>query len=210
MLTEELKKINQKFKKDAPSELVEKIEASIAKLAEDKLLNKALKVGSKMPKFILSNATGKQIDSEALLSNGPLVINFYRGGWWPYCNLELGGFQEILKDIHNKGAQLVAITPEIPDETLSTTDKLNLEFEILTDSSNELAKQFGIVFSLENEMKDIYNGFGIDLKATQGNENYELPVPATYVVDQNGVITLAHIDVDYTTRMEPEEVLSVL
>ncbi len=81
MLTEELKKINQKFKKDAPSELVEKIEASIAKLAEDKLLNKALKVGSKMPKFILSNATGKQIDSEALLSNGPLVINFYRGGW---------------------------------------------------------------------------------------------------------------------------------
>ncbi len=87
---------------------------------------------------------------------------------------------------------------------------MNLEFEILTDSSNELAKQFGIVFSLENEMKDIYNGFGIDLKATQGNENYELPVPATYVVDQNGVITLAHIDVDYTTRMEPEEVLSVL
>ena len=87
---------------------------------------------------------------------------------------------------------------------------MNLEFEILTDLNNTIAKQFGIAFSLEEEMKDIYNGFGIDLKGTQGNENYELPVPATYVVDENGIILMAHVDVDYTTRMEPEEVLSVL
>lgn len=81
MLAQELEKINKQFKANADSKLVEKIEASIAKLAEDKLLKKALKVGSKIPKFMLSNATGKQVDSEILLSNGPLVINFYRGGW---------------------------------------------------------------------------------------------------------------------------------
>jgi len=80
----------------------------------------------------------------------------------------------------------------------------------LTDINNEIAKMFGIAFSLEDEMKNIYKGFGIDLKGTHGNENYELPVPATYVVDKNGVILLAHVDVDYTTRMEPEEVLEVL
>jgi len=210
VLAEELKKINQQFKKDAPSELVEKIEASVASLAESKLLKKALKAGDQIPKFILSNATGSNVSSEELLTDGPLVINFYRGGWWPFCNLELGGFQEILEDIHDKGAQLIAISPEIPDETLTTTEKLNLEFEILTDLNNNLAKQFGIAFSLEDEMKDIYKGFGIDLEGTHGNDDYELPVPATYVVDKNGLILLAHVDVDYTTRMEPEEVLSVL
>lgn len=110
-----------------------------------------------------------------MLSKGSLVINFYRGGWWTYCNLELGGYQEILTDLNNK-----------------------------------VAKSFGIVFALEDELKEIYKGFGIDLNKTQGNKNYELPVPATYVVDQNGTIILAHVEIDYTTRMEPEDVLMVL
>lgn len=87
---------------------------------------------------------------------------------------------------------------------------MNLEFEILSDLNNETAKKFGIAFSMEDELIEIYKGFGIDLETSQGNENYELPVPATFVVDQNGTILLAHVDVDYTTRMEPEEVLTVL
>lgn len=105
---------------------------------------------------------------------------------------------------------MVAVSPELPDESLTLQEKLNLEFEILTDLNNELAKSFGIVFSMEEELVEIYKGFGIDLKETQGNENYELPVPAIYVIDRNGVVRLAHGDVDYTTRMEPEEVLAVL
>ena len=210
MLQDELKKINEQFRSNAPLELVEKIESSIAKLAGSKLVMSSLKVGDKMPSFALFNATSKIIKSEDLLSNGPLVINFYRGGWWPFCNLELGGYQEIIDEIHRKGAQLVAITPELPNETLSTAEKLNLEYEILSDTNNEIGKKFGIVFSMEDELKDVYKGFGVDLVTTQGNDNFELPAPGTFVVDKNGFVLLAHVDVNHTSRMEPEEVLLVL
>lgn len=105
---------------------------------------------------------------------------------------------------------MVAISPELPDASLSLKEKLDLKYEILTDLNNELAKAFGIAFSMEDELIDIYEGFGIDLKSTHGNENYELPVPASYVVDKDGTIILAHVEIDYTTRMEPEDVLEVL
>jgi len=210
MLTDALKAVSKQFKGNVSTEVLEVMERSTAELAESKLVESALKVGDKMPAFKLTNAIGESIDSEVLLSKGPLVINFYRGGWWPYCNLELGGYQDILDEIHGKGAQLVAISPELPDETLSTTEKLELQFEILSDSNNELAKQFGIVFSMKEELIEIYKGFGIDIAGTQGNENFELPVPGTFVVDENSIIKLAHMDVDYTTRIEPEEVLTVL
>jgi len=124
--------------------------------------------------------------------------------------MELGGYQDILEEIHARGAQLVAVSPELPDESLSLQEKLNLEFEILTDQNNKLAKSLGIAFSMDDELIEVYKNFGIDLKGTQGNEDYELPVPATFVVGQDGIISMAHIDVDYTSRMEPEEVLNVL
>lgn len=93
---------------------------------------------------------------------------------------------------------------------MSLSEKLQLEFEILSDLNNDVARKFGIVFGLSEELKPLYEKFGVDLPKTQGNENFELPVPATYVVDSNGTIILAHIDIDYTRRLEPEEVLEVL
>lgn len=104
----------------------------------------------------------------------------------------------------------MAISPELPNNSLSLAEKLSLEFEILSDVNNEVAKQFGIVFALDEELQALYEKFGIDLRKTQGNENYELPIPATYVVDANGIIILSHVDIDYATRLEPEEVLEVL
>ncbi len=118
MLADELKKISKQFKENTPTEIVETIEKSIDELAEGKILETSLKVGDKMPNFILSNAIGKNISSKELLSHGPLVINFYRGGWWPFCNLELGGYQEILGEINKKGAQLIAMSPELPDNSI--------------------------------------------------------------------------------------------
>jgi len=104
----------------------------------------------------------------------------------------------------------VAVSPELPDDSLSLSEKLELDFEILSDFNNEFARKLGIVFSLEEELKPLYVQFGVDLPKTQGNENFELPVPATYVVDGDGTIILAHIDIDYSRRLEPEEVLEVL
>lgn len=210
MLRDELKKISKQFKESAPLEVVEIIEKSIAELAKGKILETSLKVGDKIPDFILANAMGKNINSKELLSEGPLVINFYRGGWWPFCNLELGGYQEILGEINEKGAQLIAISPELPDNSISLKEKLNLGYEILSDLDNKTAKSFGIVFTVAGELKKIYENFGLDLEKINGTTTSELPVPATYVVDRDGSIILAHLDFDYTTRMEPEEVLEVL
>ena len=209
-LNEQLRKIHEEFVGSASQEVLDTFESASQKLAEENIEEKALKVGDKMLSFELKNAVGKIMKSSELLAKGPLVINFYRGAWWPYCNIELGGFQEILTEIHSKGAQLVAISPELPDNSLSLSEKLELEFEILSDFNNDIAKRFGIVFSLTDELKPLYEKFGVDLPKTQGNENFELPVPATYVVDGDGTIVLAHIDIDYTRRLEPEEVLEVL
>lgn len=209
-LKQELKKVHEQFLKSAPQDALDTLKKASEKLAQEKLEDKALKVGDKMPIFSLKNAVGTIVNSKDLLEKGPLVINFYRGGWWPYCNLELGGYQEILPEIHELGAQLVAISPELPDESLSLVEKHSLEFQILSDINNEIAKKFGIVFSLDEEMQALYSKFGIDLIKTQGNENHELPVPATYVVDSDGTIILSHVNIDYTTRLEPEDVLEVL
>lgn len=104
----------------------------------------------------------------------------------------------------------MAISPELPDNSLSLIEKHSLKYEVLSDLGNEIAREFGIVFTVEEELRPIYKKLGVDLAWAQGNENYELPVPATYVVDTNGTIILSHVDTDYTNRLEPEEVLEVL
>lgn len=104
----------------------------------------------------------------------------------------------------------MGISPELPDNSLNLIDKHALKYEILSDIDNEVARKFGLVFSLAEELRPIYKNWGIDLPGTQGNDRHELPVPATYVVDESGTIILAYVDTDYTKRLEPEEVLGVL
>jgi len=209
-LREELKELHTRFLEGASEDVIVILNKSAEKLAEKRIKDKALKVGDTMPVFSLKNAVGETVDSTELLEEGPLVITFYRGGWCPYCNLELVGYQEVLPEINDLGAQLVAISPEQPDDTLDLIGKHSLKYEILSDFNNELAKEVGLVFPLTEEMKSLYMEFGIDLEKTQGNDNYELPVPATYVVDESGRIILSYVNIDYTDRLEPDEVLEVL
>ncbi|MCH4890182.1 redoxin domain-containing protein [Acidaminobacter sp. JC074] len=124
--------------------------------------------------------------------------------------MELGGYQEIINEIHRRGGQLIAISPEKPNDSLSLHEKMALDFEILSDIDNRLAKKLGIAFSMGEELKKVYHSFGIDLKSKHGNDEYVMPVPATFVIDKEGMIQLAHIGVDYTQRLEPEEVLKYL
>jgi peroxiredoxin len=111
--------------------------------------------------------------------------------------------QHYLPEIKALGAELVTISPQLPDNSLSTAEKLALEFEVLSDAGNKVAKQFGLVFKLSDKMQEIYRNFGFDLPAANGDESFELPVPATYVIGQNGIITYAFIDADYTKRLDP-------
>ena len=118
--------------------------------------------------------------------------------------------QRALPEIEALGATLVTVSPQLPDNSLSTAEKLDLTFEVLSDEGNMVARDFGLVFTLPAEMRSIYQDFGIDLPAANGDESFELPVPATYVTDRSGIIRLAFVDIDYTKRLDPEEILAAL
>ena len=118
--------------------------------------------------------------------------------------------QRALPEIEALGATLVTVSPQLPDNSLSTAEKLDLTFEVLSDEGNRVARDFGLVFTLPAEMRSIYQDFGIDLPAANGDESFELPMPATYVIDRSGAIRLAFVNVDYTTRLDPEEIIDAL
>ena len=118
--------------------------------------------------------------------------------------------QRSLPEIKALGAELVTISPQSPDNSLSTAEKLALEFEVLSDVGNKVARDFGLVFKLTEKMQEIYGSFGIDLPAANGDQSFELPIPATYVVSQDGIIAFAFIDADYTNRLDPETIITEL
>ena len=202
------------FKASLPSQLsaevLQTFDDAIQALDESGMANNAPKVGDELKDFVLSNQSGEQKSLAELRKSGPVVVVFYRGGWCPYCNLELRAYQQVLPQLKEAGAQLVAVTPELPDSSLSTTEKNGLEFEVLTDVGAEYAKEIGIAFSLPEEIREIYANLGGDLQRFNGAGNFNLPIPATFVVDTDGKVAFAHVDVDYTTRANPEDVLSVV
>lgn len=175
-------------------------------------VNNALKTGQSAPLFTLPDAFGNEVSLKALLAKGPVVISFYRGEWCPFCNLELRALEQALPKIKALGATLIAISPEKPDHGIVATEKNKLTFPVLRDFGNQVARQFGIVFQVGQELQLFSkNVFKNDLALRNGEDSYELPVPATYVVDTTGIIRFAHVDVDYMLgRAEPETVVATL
>jgi peroxiredoxin len=174
------------------------------------LATATLKVGNHAPAIVLPNAKGKTVDVGPLLKRGPVIVTFYRGGWCPYCNLELKAFQKILPDITAAGATLVAISPEKPDDTLSTAEKNALSFEVLSDVGQKVGRAFGLVYTFSDELKRAYQEFGRDIPATTGADEWALPISATYIIGRDGTIIYAYTDADYRDRADPEEVLMFL
>ncbi|WP_299272207.1 peroxiredoxin-like family protein [uncultured Psychroserpens sp.] len=184
---------------------------AIDQLSASELTHKALKTGDTFPEFTLSNAKGIEVSSRSLLEQGPLIVAFYRGGWCPYCNIELRALQDALPEFKSRGAQLVAISPESPDNSLSTTEKNNLDFEVLTDTNNALAKSLNLAYQLPEDLVALYaNRFKIDLNKSQQNDNNELPISATYVIDTSGKIRYHFIEEDYKLRADPKAILNAL
>ena len=173
------------------------------------ILESAVQIGDKAPDFSLSNATGATVSLYEKLEEGPVVLTWYRGGWCPYCNLTLRRLQAELPNFRAAGANLIALTPELPDRSLSTTEKHGLEFEVLSDVGNIIAKAFGVVFKLTPEVAEVYQK-AFDLHAFNGDESDELPLAATYVIDTDGTVRYAFLDAEYRNRAEPEEILSTL
>lgn len=172
---------------------------------------RAVQVGQILPDFQLSDASGGTIDMAELRRSGPVVIVFYRGAWCPYCNLTLQAYMKHLDAFAKAGASLVAISPEAPDAALSLKEKRGLKFPVLTDRDNEYAREIGIVYALPPELARLYEKFGIPLlEKEEAPGQFELPLSATYVVNPDGEVKYAFIDVDYTRRAEPSEVLGVV
>src|SRR6266404_8192805 len=153
-------------------------------LAASGISQHALKAGDRVPDFRLPDARGDYVRLCDLLAKGPVVLSFYRGGWCPYCNLELRALQKVLPQITALGAQLVAISSQTPDESLSTAEKNELAFPVLSDVGSATAKAFGIAFDLAEELRPIYARFGHALPDKNGDESRVLPIPATYVIDR--------------------------
>lgn len=181
----------------------------IASVSSSGILSKALNVGDKAPDFTLNNVLNNPISLYEELENGPVVLTWYRGGWCPYCNITLRYLQEQLPEFKKLNATLLALTPELPDNSLTTAQKNKLEFTVLSDLGNNIGKEYGVVFKLTNEVASIYEAsFGLNEK--NGNANNELPLAATYVINKNGIIQYAFLSADYRERAEPAEIISVL
>jgi peroxiredoxin len=179
-------------------------------LIDAKIADGALKAGDACPEFALANAEGAILTSNDLLANGPLVLSFYRGKWCPYCMTEMEALQEVTGEIGATGASLVAVTAEDCGGALKVKRQKNLKFEILCDFENGLGLAFGLVFRVPQFIREEYEKIDIDFPLIYGNESWFLPMPATYVVGQDGIIRHAYVNPDFRERMDPQDILRIL
>lgn len=171
----------------------------------------ALCTGEKAPDFTLPDATGQSVPLETLLEAGPVVVTFYRGDWCPYCSLQLRALNERLDDILAQGAQLVAISPQVPDTSLSDSEIDEMNFHVLSDQDAEVATRYGVAWKVPEYLAEHMRvDRGLDLDAINNGDGSILPIPATFVIAQDGSVTWRHLDVDYRTRSEPEDIVNAL
>ena len=179
-------------------------------LKSSDLLTRTLKTGDSLPNGSLIDSNGIPIKIYDLIKQTPLVITFYRGGWCPFCNLQLKALQRILPDIVDKGYSLIAITPELPNQSFQTKEINNLKFTILSDVNNKYAHALSLAYTLPPSLLNIYYENGIELLKSDMEVEAQLPIPATYVVNQAGVITYHYVDADYKNRADSEAIIEAL
>lgn len=209
-LDQQLADFRAEFARTAPAGRAALHEAKIEELRAAFATEKALAVGHRAPDFTLPDQQGRPVSLAAVLDGGPAVVSFYRGGWCPYCNFQLRAYQAALRDVVALGARLLAISPQLPDASLSTVEKNGLSFDVLSDAGNSVARSFGLVFALPQELRAALRSADKALPPINGDESWELPVPATYVIAPDGRVALAFVDVDYRRRLSPEDILKTL
>lgn len=209
-LGQRLSSFHSEFNKTAPKERAALYDAGIEEMRRHFPLNRATKAGNIAPSFTLSDAFGKAISLSAVLKDGPAVVTFYRGGWCPYCVIQLQEYQRYLHEIIALGAKLLAVSPQLPRGSLSVAKENRLNFDVLSDTGNQVARSFGLVYAVPAELRQALTSVGVSLPSFNGDQSWELPLTATYVVAPSGLVTLAFVEVDYRQRLEPEEILSAL
>ncbi|HEY2233310.1 MAG TPA: peroxiredoxin-like family protein [Candidatus Angelobacter sp.] len=209
-LNEQLDSLTAKLRAMVPAERLAVVDRFAEELVKSGLADRALKIGDLAPAFELPDGDGMLWRSEDLLRSGPLVIVFYRGRWCAYCNAQLSALQEIHSQIADAGASLVAISPQTQKHSYMTRDMHKLRFPVLSDQGNQVAKKFGLVYRLSPELQAMYESIMTKLPGYNGDQSWELPLSATYVVQPDGNISYAHEDADWRQRPEPGGILKML
>ncbi len=193
-----------------PADVQEVNRRTVEHLRASGIAGRALSVSSQMPGFELPDQDGNPVSSEELLRRGRLVICFFRGRWCPFCVAQLEAMNSALSQIEKSGASLVAVSPQTLKQSFFMRDQHQLRFPLLSDAHNQVARRVGLVYSVPEEQKEVYSRTFVNLPFINGDSSWELPIPATYVVKQNGVVLYASVDPDYTQRPEPEEIITRL
>jgi peroxiredoxin len=196
---------------NAPAWIHEPMHRATEELIASGAANKALKAGDKAPAFTLDDPEGHPVSSADLLAQGPLIVTFYRGVWCPYCNMDLQAIEAVLPELQKRGAKLVAISPQTAPNSRRSQRENKLSFPILSDPRNEIAALFGLRFALPGYLTNLYKDvFKNDLEVINGDPSWTLPMPARYLIAQDGTIVYAEVNPDYTRRPDPQTLIPVL
>jgi peroxiredoxin len=205
-LQQQLEQINAQI----PEPIAERITTAIAEVDASGDAP-GLAPGEQAPEFSLPDAMERSVSLHKRLSDGPVVLVFYRGEWCPYCNTYLRALQAVLPEITARGASLLAVSPQSPDHSLSIAEKAQLGFDVLSDVDQAVIRAYKLQFTVPADLQDLHvNVFDNDLRDHTANRSWQLPVPATFVIDRAGAVRAAAISADYRSRMEPADIIAAL
>jgi peroxiredoxin len=183
---------------------------AVAELKSKHLAANILPVGAKAPAFELPDHNGKAVSSSDLLARGPLVLCFIRGRWCPFCVGQMEAMNLILPQIEQTGAALLAISPQTVKQSFFMHDQHKLRFPLLSDAGNNIARRFGLTCRVPPPQEAVYRRAFVNLPFMNGDESWQLPIPATYIIDRNATVLYASANEDYTERPEPAEIVKTL
>jgi peroxiredoxin len=185
-------------------------ERAVAELKQRRLADNILRIGEKAAEFELPDHNGKMVSSAHLLAKGRLVISFIRGRWCPFCVGQVEAMNIALAQMARCGASFVAISPQTVRQSFFMHDQHRLGFPLLSDSGNKVARQFGLTYQVNDEQQAVYRRAFVNLPFANGDEAWELPIPATYILDRDRTVFYASANEDYTERPEPDEIVDIL
>ncbi len=197
------------FTEKMPKEVVDLFEKNIKEQKASGIESQSLKVGDKVPD-VLVDLGGKKVQLSRIYAEGPVVLKFYRGGWCPYCLMELKHYQKMNAEFKKAGAQILAIAPDNAEQIRETKTKNSLSYDVVSDHHQAIAKQFKLVYKVHPKIAEVLKKSGIDLSVYHGDNENELSIPGTFLVGKDGIVAFAYVDADYRQRAEPSIVLQAV
>ena len=209
-LAQKLAELRDKFAKILPESATAVMEGHIELLRKSGALDQILKPGAKAPTFTLKNQHDEYISSTDLIKRGSLVVSFTRGSWCPFCSAEVRALNEAYDQFRQAGIELVVLSPQSIDRTRKQAAAGKLKFSLLADTNNEIAKAFGLVYTFPEDLKSVYSSvLNLDIQVINEASSWQLPIPARFILDEDGVIRDVKADPDYRYRPDPSDVFDI-